>query len=212
MVETPGLAVIAHAGARQTIVDFFPLWQGLGVPIYGFMPRGESWPAECEPKATFNYGKSAHKGPEAFERIIHVLTVMGLTEHDQIVLIEPDCVPLRNELPELFPGAICGWPCNVAEGEWPRAFLPPWTMARETARLFVEKCSESAREHHPDCLDLTDRWIDKAAAGSGIPTRLSRNVLGYSWHCPIKRVLEALRPAWVHGWKSRAEMEAAWPI
>lgn len=212
------LAIVAHAGARDTLADFWPAWKRLGVPIVVFLPEGEAWPIEPMPDYIFNYGKSAHKGPEAFKRLVHCFkTLAGLGGHCEFTIIEPDCLPLKDRLPVQYFGKLGGWVCRINDGEHPHLFpwalLPPWTADTPTLHKLASRAAEWANVSHPDCLDLSDRWLMKVASQAEIQTMMLPNVLGYAW---FKGVLQKMREHphldWVHGFKRKAELEDLWPI
>jgi len=203
------IAVIAHAGARQTIADFMPRWRWFDIPIVGLLPEGDDWPHEDKPDLLFHAGVSAHRGPDAFRRFHASLKILlERTDFNVFTILEPDCVPLKREMPKLYSDAFCGWICTVPEKDaFPYAILPPYIVERHVLQLAVNRLCDHMNESHPDCQDLTDRWLCKALNASKIPSAVTPNTYGWARHNHIGKTLKMLGIAWAHGFKNNEEMK-----
>lgn len=205
------LAILAHAGAKDTINDFWPLWDELGVPIVAFMPHGESWPGDNQPDFVFNYGRSAHRGTDCFQRMVHCWDTLSRLPYDQFAVIEPDAVPLNPVMPFVFPGQLGGYMCTCEPGMWPYAALCPWTMDRATAGRLAQASVHFSRTHHEDCLDLLDRWVCKAASNAGVSCSTLPRVHGFICIAGLEEKIPPGSLDWVHGYKRKSHFRHLWP-
>lgn len=205
------LAIICHAGAKQSLEDFWPLWRGLGVHIAAFLPQNDRWPIDPMPDAIFNYGASAHGGPLAYLRVAQCIQELARQDWDAVSIIEPDCVPLAGEMPRVQYGYLSGWLCECTEGLWPIATLPPWTMDRRALKRMAEKIVPVAQQLHQDCLELTDRWLNKAASACGVISVHDETIQGYTWFPEARDVIKHKKHNWVHGFKTKEALGDLWP-
>ena len=207
------LAIIAHAGAHETLAEFWPAWKKLRVPIVAFLPEGDEWPIAEQPDHLLHFGKSAHRGPDAFARLLHAFAALEPLGYEVATVIEPDCLPMRDELPDYNAGKLTGWTCKITGGaeSWELCILPPWIATTATLSLIASRCASSAKLSHPDCGDLTDRWLLKACLENESPIAQSVDTFGYCWLENWQNTVRLAQPRWCHGWKRKSDYGDLWP-
>lgn len=216
------LAVMAHMRAADTLRDFQPRWERLGLPIYGFVPEGETWPI-CGEVKVFAQGKSAHRGEEVYRRFIQTCeALLTETDHDAFVIMEYDTVNLSDRLPKWEPDRINSGILRTIHEYAPRELgldgfyvaMSPWIARRD----MLERWVETMKWHLGFSLccewidGLLDRWLAVGLYLGQLPVACLLEVEPWPINRPNPHQnITARGFHWVHGWKSRKEFRELWP-
>lgn len=215
------LAVLAHQGAGETIADFQPRWQKLGLPILAFLPEGDQWPGAPVAKV-FNQGTSAHRGLAAYMRFMLMCEALLESEYDTYIIIEYDTVNLTDRLPSFAPSNLnCAFLRTFGE-ECEKLLrcknyviaLSPWIVSREVMRGWLDAMRiRFAKPIFTQWIDgLLDRWLAVVIMEGKI---LANNITqAYSWPCNDPQAHEKIEKhkwEWIHGWKRKSDFKHLWP-
>ena len=217
------IAVLAHEGAKETIAEFQPQWERLGLPIHVFLPEGDKWPG-TPVDAVYNQGTSAHRGQETYDRFIRMAETLLKTDYEMFVMMEYDTVNLVDDLPDFNRyKANCAFletnGEDVARCLKRNHFyiaLSPWIWSRSTIEALLPFMKIPITEpQEVEWIDgLLDRWIamvvlNQRAVKAGNITR------SYSWpvNDPIAHEkIKHFGMIWVHGWKRKSDFLDLWPL
>lgn len=217
---TTCLAVIAHDKAGPTIADFGPQWEKLGVPILGFMPKGQQWPGEHAHKV-YHYGVSAHRGIAVFDRFLNVCETLMRTDCGRFVVIEYDTLNRNNDLPNFEAGICASWSVTygplvqraTGHEKYGLAFSP-WCIERASMPGFID--AMKWRLANPFAGEwvtgLLDRWIATVVIGARLPYHHLVESCGWTHNnAGIYEAIAKHNLTWVHGWKTKEEFKDLWP-
>lgn len=209
------LAIIAHEGARETIELFQPKWKTLGIPIYGFVPLGQSWPGD--PVQCFVQGENARTGTDVYGRFISACKSLLLTtDHDLFVIAEYDTVNLTPYLPAIDFGCVNTFIVSMVDWHEPDAVTPmlsPWIVTRPMLAAMLEACRMFRREYPQGegfIKGLLDRWIGAALIAASVPTDHCYDMLSYPWREDYREHIAKYKCTWIHGWKTKQQFGDLW--
>ncbi len=211
------LAIMAHEGAQQTVCDFYPQWEKLGIPIHLYVPNGHN----LKGHNAIQNGPDARTGNNVVWRFMQICKDLLETDSsDLYILAEYDTLNLTDQLPDIVISAVnCGHvqlaqkdndATNILNGQ--QCALSPWIVSRPMLAALVEALKMGmAAGFSPYREGLLDRMIADACNRFGVPMRNIEKLLPYPWiENPQKRIV-ALGKTWVHGWKTKEEFKELWP-
>lgn len=216
MSDKPMMAVMAHAGAESTVLQFLPRWSALDVRLVGCYPSSDKLPGLFPEE--ISAGPSSHSGYRVFRRFCDTLEALLATGEERFVVIEYDCVPLVRAVPPVFTGPLA---CSVVvEENSPRLggnsqtlCLPPWCGDKYTMRALLKACLKYLDDDGdaPWCRGLLDRWIGAVAARESLAVYVLGDV---AWYAPFlgQHWIRERGCKWVHGWKDRELFGNLWDL
>jgi hypothetical protein len=212
----PCIAILAHAGAANSVREFQPQWEKLGIPMIGFMPDGEAWPGSPVSKVV-NIGISAHKGDDVFNRFLGICEWLLASDYDVFYIMEYDTLNMSDHLPSINGMAVNCAACfvtglNAMNGQL--LAFSPWVMTRPMLAALIEalKIQLKKRSCEEWVGGLLDRWIGVALTVEKVPVQNIEDALGWPAVTSDPHLYIRLKkPLVVHGWKRKEEFKDVWP-
>jgi len=211
------LAIMAHAGARDTLHDFHPQWIKLGLPIIGFVPQDEDWTGPAIDRVV-RQGVGGHDGEVTYRRFLGMCQWLYQSDFDRYFIFEYDTVNLTDRAPESSPCFITGafMACMGSHLPYGRvvASYSPWIIHRPVMARFVEAMEKKL--DNPRWLEweegLLDRWLGMVIVDYSLRFQDITAALAYPF--AHLKPLEAIRSGdrnIVHGYKRAADFKDTWP-
>lgn len=214
MWHNTAIAVLAHAGASESVREFLHQWEACHCPVIGCYPQGEQFGSPF--KVTLAVGESARTGNKVFARWLDTLDALLTQPFGRFIIVEYDCVPIRPMLPKWRDGKLTAtlerdYNSFGIEGNFQMAAYCPWILDRNTARILINANRPFLEQDGdgPEVGGLLDRWIVAAALRAKVPLECFLDCCPFAPHKSIDEI-EANGWNWIHGFKRKAEFGRLW--
>ncbi len=210
---------MAHEGASETILDFQPEWEKLGLDILAFIPEDHEWPG-APVKAVLKQGASARSGELVFRRFLLLCQTLAESSYDRFAIFEYDTLNLTNQLPGTHPLKLAAGFMITHGPDVPNngkffISLSPWILERcVLSRLIHAMCSALACKSPYErwIAGLLDRWLAVLFVEYDVPYEHIIKSLPFPFsHLDPLRFIENEKPAIVHGFKRKQDFGHLWP-